>query len=262
MSLPEVAASRPAVSVAMATYNGSAYVEEQVRSILVQLDAGDELVVVDDASTDETVAVVRAIGDARVRLLESPVNRGYVRTFETALRECRHDLLFLADQDDVWPEGRTDAMVAALATADVVAGNLVLLGSGRRLSPPLGGGEWVLHDADSTRHVRNVAGILAGMRPYYGCAMALRREALDTVLPFPSLLIESHDLWLALCGNLRGSIRHLEDVVVLRRQHDANQTTPDRPRGVVPALRSRLMLLRAVAVAVRRVRRRRSPLSA
>lgn len=107
---------------------------------------------------------------------------------------------------------------------------------------------------DSTRHTRNIAGILAGMRPYYGCAMALRRTALDTALPFPPYLVESHDLWLALVGNLRRSMVHLPDVVVLRRVHDLNET-PDRPRGVVPALRSRLMLMRSIADIARRLRR-------
>ncbi|RYB95251.1 glycosyltransferase [Nocardioides oleivorans] len=248
--------ARPPVSVAMATYNGSAYVAEQVGSVLAQLDVDDELVVVDDASRDDTVSVLRSIADDRLRLVESPVNRGYVATFEAALRACRHDLLLLADQDDVWPEGRVDAMTAALARTEVVAGNLLLLDSGRPLSSPFGAEGWALRAEDSTHHARNVGGVLAGMRPYYGCAMGLRRSSLDTALPFPPFLVESHDLWLALVGNLRGSMTHLEDVVVLRREHDSNET-PNRPRGVVPALRSRLMLVRSILVIVARRGRQR-----
>ncbi len=49
-----------AVSVAMATYNGARFVAEQLRSILVQQPAPDEVVVSDDASSDDTVEVVRA----------------------------------------------------------------------------------------------------------------------------------------------------------------------------------------------------------
>jgi hypothetical protein len=178
-----------------------------------------------------------------------------VATFEQALLACRHDLLLLADQDDVWPRGRVDALAAALADADVVAGNVALLGSGRPLSSPFGAEGWVLRPDDSARHVRNVGGVLAGMRPYFGCAMGLRRSALDIALPFPPFLVESHDLWLALVGNLRGSVAHVPDVVVLRRVHNSNET-PDRPRGVLPALRSRLMLLRSIREIVRRMRRR------
>lgn len=241
--------------MAMAAYNGSAYVEEQVRSILAQLGPQDEVVVVDDASRDRTVEVLRSIDDDRVRVLETPVNQGYVATFEAALRACRHDLLLLADQDDVWPAGRVDALVDALGRADVAAGNLEILGSGRPLRSPFGGEPWVLRASDSSHPARNVVGVLAGTRPYYGCAMGMRRSALGTVLPFPPFLTESHDLWLALCGNLSLSLAHVEDVVVLRRVHDSNET-PDRPRGVVPALRSRLMLLRSVVEITRRLRRR------
>jgi glycosyltransferase involved in cell wall biosynthesis len=252
MSTPD---PRPGVSVAMATYNGSAWVAQQVSSILDQLEADDELVVVDDASTDDTVSVVRSVGDGRVRLVESPVNRGYVATFEAALMACRHDLLLLADQDDVWPKGRVDALVSALARSDVVAGNLALLGTGEPLRSPFGAQGWMLRSDDSGRHVRNVAGVLAGMRPYFGCAMGIRRNVLDTALPFPPFLHESHDLWLALVGNLRGSMTHVEDVVVWRRLHESN-TSPSRPRGVLPALRSRGMLLRCVVEIRTRLRRR------
>ena len=251
---------RPPVSVAMATYNGAAYVDEQIASILAQLGPLDELVVVDDASTDDTPAVVRSLADDRVRLTVVPVNRGYVATFEQALLACRHDLLLLADQDDVWPDGRVDALVAALDGADVVAGNVALLGSGRPLRSPFGGDCWMLHVDDSTHHARNVIGVLAGMRPYYGCAMGLRRAALDIALPFPSFLVESHDLWLALVGNLRRSTAHVADVVVLRRVHEFNET-PDRPRGVLPALRSRMMLVRSLVEIARRLHGRERPLS-
>jgi glycosyltransferase involved in cell wall biosynthesis len=257
---PEPTSRRHAVSVAMATYEGAAYVEEQVRSILAQLHSDDELVIVDDASPDRTVEVVRSIDDDRVRVIEAVDNKGYVATFEAALRECRHDLLLLADQDDVWPPGRVEALTAALGRAEVAAGNVVLLGTGRALRSPFGGEGWVLRAGDSAHWVRNLCAILAGVRPYYGCAMGLRRSALGTVLPFPRFLSESHDLWLALCGNMMRSIAHVEDVVVLRRVHDSNQTG-DRPRGIVPAVRSRIMLLRSLAEIARRLTRRAGSLS-
>ncbi|CEG95340.1 glycosyltransferase [Propionibacterium freudenreichii] len=52
------ATPRGMVSVCMATYNGAAFVTEQIASILPQLAAGDELVIVDDASRDDTVEVI------------------------------------------------------------------------------------------------------------------------------------------------------------------------------------------------------------
>lgn len=242
------------VSVAMATYNGEAWVEEQLASILVGLAPQDEVVVVDDGSRDRTVEVVAAINDPRLRLIASGANRGYVRAFEAALRECTGDVVLLADQDDVWIPGRRDLLVAALADHDVVASNLVLLGSRRGLRGPFGREDWRLHRRDQDRHLTNIVGVWAGLRPYYGCAMGVRREVLATALPFPPYLTESHDLWLALLGNLSRSIAHLEEPTLERRLHAGN-ATPDRPRGAAQVLRSRWHLVRATHDLRRRLAR-------
>lgn len=247
-------AERPSVSVVMATYNGAAYVEEQLASVLEQLRASDEVVVVDDASTDATADVVAGLDDPRVRLVRSPANRGYVRTFEAAIRESSGEAVLLADQDDVWLPRHVEVLVDALQEHRVAASNLRVLGTGAGLQGPSGKPGWELRAADSDRRLANLTGLLAGVRPYYGCAMAVRRDALDVALPFPAWLDESHDLWLAAYGNLAGSIAHVEEPTVLRRLHADNQT-PVRPRGVLPAVRSRLMLLRAMAELRRRISR-------
>lgn len=244
-------AERPSVSVAMATYNGAAFVTEQLASILDQLHDTDEVVVVDDASRDDTASVIDAIADPRVRLVRSPVNRGYVRTFEEAMLTATGDVILLADQDDIWLPGHVDVLVEALDDHQVAASNLRILGTGDGLQSPFGKPEWGLRRADQHRVLANLAGVLAGMRPYYGCAMGVRRDALRTALPFPSYLAESHDLWLAAYGNLARSIAHVEQPTVLRRLHEDNQT-PVKPRGVVAALRSRLMLVRSMVELRRR----------
>jgi glycosyltransferase involved in cell wall biosynthesis len=63
-------------SICMATYNGSQYVEEQLESILAQLGPEDEIVIVDDASTDDTVARIRRFADPRIRLIAADANPG------------------------------------------------------------------------------------------------------------------------------------------------------------------------------------------
>ena len=245
----------------MATYDGASWVHEQLVSILAELAPQDEVVVVDDGSRDRTVEIVRAISDPRLRLVVTGTNRGYVRAFESALRECTGDVVLLADQDDVWIPGRRGVLVAALADHDVVASNLALLGSGRGLRGPFGREEWRLRTRDQDRRLVNIVGIWAGQRPYYGCAMGLRREVLATALPFPAYLTESHDLWLALLGNLSRSIAHVEEPTLERRVHDDN-ATPDRPRGPGQVIRSRWHLVRATHDLRRRLRRARPARSA
>jgi glycosyltransferase involved in cell wall biosynthesis len=229
----------------MATYDGAAYVLEQLRSVLAQLGPADEVVVVDDGSGDDTVERVRSLGDSRVRVLTSAGNVGYVRAFERALREARGRYLLLCDQDDVWRPGRVTAMVAALEGAQVVATNIATLGGPDRIPGPYGQRDWRLRARGSTAARRNVLGILAGARPYFGSAMGLRRDGLAVVLPFPDYLTESHDLWIAVYGNLAHSIAHLELRSVERRYHERNASTP-RPRGLLAVLRSRALLMRAV----------------
>lgn len=236
---------KTSVSVCIATYNGEQFITDQLRSILAQLGPHDEVVVVDDASTDATTDRVRGIDDARVRLVEAPLNRGYVRTFEAALGLARGQYILLSDQDDVWTPGRVSVMVEALKTVDVVATNLATLDGPDRIKGPYGQSDWHLRAAQSRRHVGNILGTLAGNRPYYGCAMGVRRSALDTILPFPDFLVESHDLWIALYGNLAKSIRHDESRSLRRRFH-ADNASPDRPRGLSAVLRSRMMLVRVV----------------
>ncbi|MFZ2164000.1 MAG: glycosyltransferase [Propionibacteriaceae bacterium] len=249
--MTESSAPLPVVSVCMATWNGAAWVEEQLQSILDQLAPTDEIVVVDDASSDDTCDVVAAVGDPRIRLVTRSDNWGYVRTFEQALGLARGEYLLLADQDDVWLPGRVEAMVAALADADVVASNLTTLGGPVGIQGPYGQQDWRLRARDSHHRLRNVVGILAGAMPYYGCAMGVRRSALTRVLPFPTFLFESHDLWIALYGNVLGRMTHLGRRTVARRLHETNQT-PDRPRGLPAVLRSRVLLLRCIADLQRR----------
>lgn len=240
----------------MATYNGERYVVEQIESILPQLAAEDELVVVDDASRDRTVELVRAIDDARIRFVQLEKNVGYVLAFQQAISIAQGALIMFSDQDDVWAEGRVDALAAALESGSVAASNLALFPSREPLTSPLTGREWRLRASDSSKSVRNVVRVLIGDAPYYGCAMAIRSEFRDVALPFPEYLVESHDLWIAVSANVNRTMRHVEDVTILRRLHDSN-ASPAKPRGVGAVIRSRIMLLRAVGTATRRRNRQR-----
>ena len=236
------------VSVCMATYKGEAFVREQLESILAQFGADDEVVVVDDASPDGTASVVESIGDPRVRLVKATINKGYVRTFEQAVGLSKGEFIFLSDQDDIWIPGRLERMLKALSTHLVVASNFDMHGAAPR--------PWIprLRSSDSGHHLANLAGILVGYRAYYGCGMAFRREAMGYFTPVPGYVRESHDLWLAICGNVAGSIAHLDESTIYRRLHDENQT-PAGFRSLPKIITARLMLLRLMAEAAARKRR-------
>lgn len=247
--------SRPTISVAMATYNGAAHVREQLDSILAQLGPDDEVVVVDDASTDATLDVLRGVDDPRLRVHPRDHNLGYVRTFEEAVGLTTGDVVMLSDQDDVWIEGRADLLLAALERTEVAASDVVLLGDDAPLPSPFRRRPWRLDPVTSGHRRRNGVRLMAGLMPYYGCAMAVRRSALDILLPLPPWLHESHDLWIATVGNVTGQMTHVGAPTVRRRLHAANASS-SRPRGVGAALASRRLQVRMWREARRRARGR------
>ncbi|TQJ41530.1 glycosyl transferase family 2 [Arthrobacter sp. SLBN-112] len=246
------ASVNPRVSVCLAAYNGAVHIEEQIRSILPELGDADELIVVDDHSTDNTVEVVTSIGDPRIRLIPAQRNAGYVRTFERALGEARGEFVFLSDQDDVWLPGRVETMISALDGQDVVVSNC------QHFDGPLGSFHEIrLRAQDSTHPVRNILGIVVGYRLHWGCAMAVRKRILHQVLPFPQHMTESHDQWIAMVGNVNRSINYLETDTILHRLHGEN-LTPRGVRSLSKIIKARVAFIRNVFVAVRRFRASRT----
>lgn len=95
---------RPLVSVVMAAHNAEAFIGQALASMLGQTLRDLEVIVVDDASTDATAAVVRDLHDSRVVLVSLETNRGAAAARNVALRRARGKYIAIMDADDVsWP---------------------------------------------------------------------------------------------------------------------------------------------------------------
>jgi glycosyltransferase involved in cell wall biosynthesis len=243
----------PAVraSVAMATYDGMRYLAEQIDSILASLAPQDELVVVDDASRDGTWAFLQACSDPRVRIHRNPENLGVRRSFERALSMTRYDLVFLADQDDVWETAKRDAMVAAFV-AD--PGVTVVVSDARVIDES---GHPVMTSFMATRG--GFDGSLIGTlwrNRFLGCAMALRRPVIDAALPIPSTA-PMHDMWMGAIGTQLGRVVYLPVPLMGYRRHGGN-VSPSRSPSRWQAVRWRIDLLVALVRRLPAVTRERS----
>jgi glycosyltransferase involved in cell wall biosynthesis len=94
------------ISVCMATHNGARFIRRQLETILTQLAPGDEVVISDDSSTDGTLEIIDSFDDPRIRLFTGNTFFGPIFNFENALRKAMGEIIVLADQDDIWLDGK------------------------------------------------------------------------------------------------------------------------------------------------------------
>ena len=74
--------SEQSVSVCLASFNGEKFINEQLDSILRQIKSTDEIIIVDDCSTDNTVTTILKLNDQRIRLISNKANLGVNRSLE------------------------------------------------------------------------------------------------------------------------------------------------------------------------------------
>lgn len=200
------------ISVCIATYNGARYIAEQLASILKQLSAEDEVVVSDDGSTDGTIDIVRSLNDRRIRIVDGPRRHSPTLNFERALRNAKGEYIFLADQDDVWLEGKVTRCVEELQMCDCVV-------SDARVTDSL-----LNTTSESLFQLMHVKrGRLSNLlwrNGYTGCCMAFKREVLSKALPFPTD-IPMHDIWIGNVAAFCGSLHFIDDRLLRFRRHDA-----------------------------------------
>lgn len=254
------------ISVALCTHNGARFIGEQVRSICLQSLPPVEIVLSDDASTDDCVEVARASWqachlespglDIRLQILRNTEALGITRNFQQAVSTCHAPLIALSDQDDLWDLGRLDAMARTLSARD----DLLLLHTdarlidegGRSLDGSLFGALGVSASEISCIHAGHAFDVLLRRNLATGATIMFRQELLRRALPFPDEWL--HDEWLAIMASVTGEVDVLEQATIGYRQHSANQV--GAPQGSVLRLARKLWTARGDTHA-RRVRKAR-----
>lgn len=230
------------ISVCMATFNGGMFIREQLESILSQLPPDAEIIIADDGSTDDTLLVVESLNESRIRVLPAERHLGVIYNFERALRASKGEIVFLADQDDVWLPGKVEMCLAALNEADLVMHDAFLLGHSDAFESAWGR-NGKLSDIRTYR-----SGVVANWwkNSFTGCCMAFRRKVLDKALPFPKNL-PMHDQWLGLVAEKNFKVKFIDEPLVEYRQHSSNATHIEKsPAGVLQKIKWRVDLLKAI----------------
>lgn len=236
----------PLVSIAMAVYNGSRFLEQQIQSILELNYKHWELVAIDDASTDGSFDLLEryARTDPRIKIRRNATRKGIVGNFLEALRLSGGDLVCFADQDDVWLANKLDVLVALIsecpenmmAYSDLEVCDQSL----RRIHASF----WKVSGIRPRSGVLREFALLRNIIP--GCCMMFRKEVkeiLMRMLPESSFI---HDHLAFILASFLGRVVFSRERLVKYRQHALNNIGAFYP-SVADFDRSSAQLRREIA---------------
>ena len=223
------------ISVCMATYNGEKYIEEQVKSILLQLSEHDELIASDDGSTDNTIKILESFEDKRIKIFHhdkkhikvplllssKAANNFYLaaRNFENALTKAQGDYIFLSDQDDIWMQNKVEKILPYLKEDILVISDAWIVNSNLEKIDVLS-----KHRIYKKGFLTNI--YVSGGAPQ-GCVCAFTKKIKDFILPIPKNVL-THDFWIGLLSELKFKSMYIPEQLILYRRHSLTISHTER----------------------------------
>ncbi len=203
------------VSIVLCSYNGERFIAEQVNTILKQTYTNIELVVCDDGSTDNTVAILRqlAAGDSRIHIHLNEQNLGYNKNFEQAFGLAKANFIAISDQDDIWHPGKLaimmrewpeNATMVYSISSNFNSDNPELLPGNPRVN---------------YKHFNEPA-MLVFDSPVHGHACMVTRALVEQAKPFPPDVF--YDWWLSMFAASAGALGVVKETLTWHRVHNDN----------------------------------------
>ena len=215
------------IDVLLATYNGEAFLSEQIESVLAQEGVRLRILARDDGSTDGTTAILDKLEKAypkQIAIQRFSVRLGGPGNFAWLLDQARSPYVAFCDQDDIWKSHKLRTLLARMQTLEQQLGHdtPILVHSDLnvvdRVLKPIHPSFWAYSGIDPTR--THVSQVLI-KNPVTGCALLANRALLERARPIPEEAV-MHDHWLALVASVFGHIEAVEEPLVLYRQHGRN----------------------------------------
>jgi glycosyltransferase involved in cell wall biosynthesis len=215
VSNENIANDLPLVSVVMCTYNGEKFIRQQIDSILSQTYRNIELVIVDDASTDNSVPIITGYAnkDSRVKFFFNEKNLGYNKNFEKAFGLVQGNYLAPSDQDDVWEAGKIEIMMKEWPVGSSFVYSLSGDFWGDDLATRKEAPKVYYSDIDDTHK-------LVFNSPVHGHACMFKKELLAICTPFPNDIF--YDWWISMHAASTGTIGCIPQTLTWHRVHDKN----------------------------------------
>ncbi|HGV9338180.1 TPA: glycosyltransferase family 2 protein [Raoultella planticola] len=211
------------VGIALATYNGEAYLSEMLDSIQNQTYSHFMIHVCDDGSSDDTLNIIRKHNlylKNKIQIHLTSGGNGAMKNFRRTLSFCTEDFIALCDQDDYWVAEKLEKMI--LKTEGKDPKNPMLVFSDLQI---VDGSLNVIHPSFFSNSSKNSLCqkpqdfVVNNHIP--GCAMLFNNAAKKCFEPIPDN-VKMHDWWIAFMISFFGEIVFLNDSLIKYRQHSNN----------------------------------------
>ena len=215
------------LSVALCTYNGSKFIEQQINSILNQTIKVDEIIVCDDKSTDATVAILKELQVTYpcIVIIENELNLRSTKNFEKAIQRCSGDYIFLADQDDLWNEekvAKTLAIFKENPSAEGVFSNADLIDdNGTKLSNKTIWDSVFFFEKELPKPIDFIDIIFKNGNIVTGATLCIKKEVKSFIFPFSEDNL--HDEWIASLLAFRNTLFYSTENLISYRIHENQQ---------------------------------------
>lgn len=216
------------VEILLASYNGAKYIQEQLDSILSQTYKNIFITILDDASSDETIEIIKRyieVNPSKISLKVHSKNQGIINTFSTLLSLSSANYVMCSDQDDIWLPHKVEETMKKMIENEKKLGKAFpilihtdLIIVDERLNK-LDDSFWNYINIDAAKG-QNLNRLLV-QNIVTGCTMLMNRSLISLAVPFPQNIL-MHDWWIALIACSLGKIDYVQHPTLLYRQHRNN----------------------------------------
>jgi glycosyltransferase involved in cell wall biosynthesis len=216
------------IDILMATYNGEKYINEQINSIINQSYTDWKLIVRDDGSTDNTIAIIKKVKDVDSRILlinDSLENLGPVGNFEELLKYSTSKYVMFSDQDDVWLPNKIQVSFDRMQIVENLhPGMPILVHTDVTVVDAKLKIQFKSFIKSKKYDVTTTANFykLVVENCVMGSTVMINSMSKKYILPFNKYVL-MHDWWIALIVSHYGKIFFIDDQTSLYRQHGSNE---------------------------------------
>ena len=235
------------ISVALCTYNGEKFIEQQLNSILNQSIKVDEIIVCDDQSSDNTISIVKKLQAEHkcIIIFENETNLRSTKNFEKAIALTSGDYIFLADQDDLWKPEKVEKTISIFnenPSAEGVFSNAALIDENNVVFTDKTIWDSVFfYEKELSKPIDFFDIITKNGNVVTGATLCIKKEVKSLVLPISEE--NFHDEWIASLLALRKTLFYSTESLISYRIHSLQQVGMKRLNVIEKIARKKRIVL-------------------